>query len=199
MKPASNLIGRRYGRLTVVSRLENIKGNTNWSCLCDCGVETTAIAALLNRGDKQSCGCLQRERAGANLKTHGLSKTAAYGVWCGMVKRCSNPAARDFARYGGRGISVCDRWKDFENFYADMGAPPSGMTIERRDNDGPYSPDNCEWATRATQGANTSRVIRVVVDGKQKSLRQACADMGLKYQTILMRIYRGSSVEEALS
>jgi hypothetical protein len=115
-----------------------------------------------------------------------------------MRRRCLKETHTDYARYGGRGIKVCDRWSKFENFLADMGEPPPGMTIERVNNDGNYEPANCKWATRAEQGANRSTVRRVVIDGIEMSLRAACGHLGLKPETIYMRLHRGASVEEAL-
>lgn len=115
-----------------------------------------------------------------------------------MMRRCFDTRHSDYRRYGGRGIKVCERWQAFENFYADMGDPQPRMTLERRDNDGPYSPDNCRWATRKEQGANTSQVRRVVVDGKEMPLKEACIRLGIKPATVYMRIHRGATVEEAL-
>lgn len=114
------------------------------------------------------------------------------------MRRCYDDGGRDYRRYGGRGIVVCDRWHRFENFHADMGDLPPGMTLERVNNDGPYSPDNCKWATRAEQGANTSRVRKVSVDGTEMPLKAAAELRGLKPATVYMRIHRGATVEEAL-
>lgn len=198
MKPASQLVGWTFGRLTVKERLPNRSGNTVWRCECICGNPVTATAAQLNRSAIRSCGCLQRERTSEAATTHGKSKTRAYEVWCGMIRRCCNPKRKDYSRYGGRGILVCERWQSFETFHADMGDPPAGMTIERRDNNGNYEPGNCFWASRATQGANTARVIRVISNGRETSLRQACAEQGLSYHTVYMRVRRGATVAEAM-
>lgn len=197
MKPASELIGKRFGRLVVLARLPNIKGNTNWDCVCDCGRRVTATAVKLLHG-KESCGCLRSDRAREAVTKHGMSKTPIYGVWQGMMRRCYRESRPDFPRYGGRGIVVCDRWHEFNNFYADMGDPAPGMTIERVDNDGPYSPSNCVWAPRSVQGANTSRVIRVMVNGVEMSVRQACVALGISSTAVYMRMHRGASLEEAL-
>jgi hypothetical protein len=199
MKPASHLSGQRFGYLIVADRVwPNTKGNTRWRCRCDCGGETIVTAIQLKRGNTKSCGCLQRQRTSEAARTHGKSRTPVYGVWCGMMRRCYDEACVDYHRYGGRGIVVCERWHAFQNFYADMGDPPRGLTIERINNDGPYSPDNCKWATRAEQGANTSRVHRVQIDGVEMSLRAACEKLGLKPDTAYMRLHRGATLEEAI-
>lgn len=198
MKPASELTGNSFGGLTVKERVwPNTRGNTRWLCQCECGGETIVTAIQLRRGTK-SCGCLQRVRTSEAARTHGKSKTPVYRVWCGMTRRCSDEKREDYHRYGGRGIRVCDRWLAFENFYADMGDPPRGMTLERRDNDGPYSPDNCKWATRAEQGANTSRVRRVTIDGEEMSLKAACVKLGISPGAAYQRLHRGATIEEAI-
>lgn len=115
-----------------------------------------------------------------------------------MRRRCTNEKNADYSRYGGRGIKVCDRWQAFEHFLADMGEPPAGMTIERTDNDGDYGPGNCKWATRAEQGANTSRVRRVSIDGKEMSLKAACEKLGINPGTAYQRLHRGATIEEAI-
>lgn len=192
-----DLTGMRFGRLTVVSRVKNQCGNARWLCNCDCGGTSTVISPNLKGGRIKSCGCLRTELI-RSPKTHGKSRTRAHKIWCDMRKRCNNSKHKSFDRYGGRGISVCDRWASFENFLADMGEPPIGQTIERKNNDGPYSPENCIWASRLTQMSNTSRTIRVALDGAIVSLSEACRRLGLNYSTVAMRIYRGSSLEDAL-
>lgn len=201
MKPASQLSGARFGRLTVSHRVwPNMNGNTRWVCICDCGMEVTITAIQLrrSRGSSESCGCLRRDRTVEAVRTHGKSRTPVYTAWHGMMRRCHDDSRPDYHRYGGRGILVCEHWKTFENFYQDMGDPPKGMTLERKDNDGPYSSDNCKWATRAEQGANTSRVRRVIIGGVEMSLKAACEKIGIKPATAYMRIHRGASTEEAL-
>ncbi len=198
MKPASKLEGQRFGRLVVAERVwPNTNGNTRWRCACDCG-NVSVVTAVDLRRDTKSCGCLRKDRLLESIRTHGKSGSPVYGVWHGMMRRCYERKSKNYARYGGRGIVVCDRWHDFEKFYADMGDPPPGLTIERIDNDGSYSPGNCEWASRATQGANTSQVRRVTIDGLTMTLRAAAERHGLRPATVYQRVHRGLSIEEAL-
>ena len=155
-----NLTAQKFGRLLVIR-----KGGTytspcktavsrKWICRCDCGNITEVITAHLREGRTKSCGCLQRERISQSETTHGMSGTKVYWVWSQMRDRCSNSNSQDYRYYGGRGISVCPRWSKFENFIADMGVPPPGLTLDRINNDGNYEPDNCRWATRTVQTAN---------------------------------------------
>lgn len=133
----------RYGRWTYLA--PDVGG---WVARCDCGT-IEVVRALHGR----SCGCEQREAA----TRHGLEGTKVYNVWGSMLQRCRNPRHRAFHNYGGRGIRVCDRWLDFRNFFADMGHAPAGLTLDRINNDGHYSPENCRWATWSTQNRNKAR------------------------------------------
>lgn len=131
-------------------------------------------------------------------KTH--PRVRLYWVWAQMRDRCQNPNAKQFNDYGGRGISVCERWAEFENFEADMGARPDGSLLDRKDNDGPYSPENCRWATRKEQNSNRRNCIYVDCDGERVTLREYCRRKGIKYRPIVKRIQdRNWPIELALS
>ena len=150
MNALINIRGKRFGRLFVMSRSE-----AKWVCLCDCGSEMKAGGSHLLTGATRSCGCLRKEITISKNTTHGKSKTSEYGIWHDMIRRCTQSKNKRFKDYGGRGISVCIRWRDFTNFYADMGPRPhKTLTLDRINNDGNYEPGNCRWATRSQQARN---------------------------------------------
>lgn len=201
MKPASQLSGQRFGRLLVGERIyPNQNGNTVWSCTCDCGNTKIVTAIQLRVGRTQSCGCLRRDRTLEAVVTHGRSKTRVYEIWAGMIRRCEDASHKNYDRYGGRGIKVCERWRsNFKDFLDDMGEPPQGHTIERKNNDGNYEPNNCKWASRKDQSRNTSKSILVDLGGQTMSLPEACEAVGLRYNSVYMRMRRGMPFSDAIT
>jgi hypothetical protein len=182
-----DLTGRKFGRWTVLGRANHNDAHNKplWVCRCDCGVERLVTGGNLRSGISQSCGCLKSERTRAVHFKHGHSRAQngkrprVYTTWLGMLQRCLNPRNPGFHNYGGRGIIVCKRWHKFENFYADMGDPPDGLTLDRKDNDKGYSPQNCKWSTRLEQVHNRR-------PPKRKARRSTLAEIE-KYAATLAR------------
>jgi hypothetical protein len=136
------------------------KNRRAYVCQCDCGEVRTVLAENLTSGRQKSCGCLSRDMAkasGERSRTHGMHKSRTYGIWHGMKNRCQTSKSGAYVRYGARGVTVCERWQTFENFFADMGEAPDGLTLDRIDNTKGYEPGNCRWATWTQQAANRRR------------------------------------------
>lgn len=196
--------GTVFSRLTVLRPDPSEPGY--YVCRCECGAEKSLRGTNLRCGAIRSCGCLSRELARERIPKlsafntkHGLHKSRAYMAWNGMRDRCRNPNHRYFSHYGGRGIYVCDRWQSFENFFADMGHPPPNHTLERRDNDGPYSPDNCYWATRQEQSNNRRANRRITAFGATRTIAEWSRLTGIHHNTLTKRIEIGMAPEAALS
>jgi len=193
------LSGKIFGRLLVLEEAKD--GKVKWWCQCSCGSEPfEVIGSDLKSNHTKSCGCLHKEISANNSRIHGKHDSPTYVSWSSMKSRCYNKKIKNFYRYGGRGIKVCDRWlESFENFLEDMGERPSkDCSLDRVDNDGDYTPDNCRWATAKTQGINKSNVLVLTYKGRTLPLVVWCEELNLVYRTIHNRIYtRGYSVEEA--
>lgn len=179
--------GQRYGKLTVVSKTGKKGHNWLWRCKCDCGGQVDALASNLRSGNTTSCGCHRRNATSARRLTHGLSTTRAYSLWQNMMRRCyeaSNPA---YPNYGGRGITVCERWHDFAAFFADMGERPTGKSLDRRDNSLGYSPLNCRWATKKEQMNNKRDNVLATIDGVTQTVAQWAEQSGIPAARIRAR------------
>lgn len=194
-----DMTGLTFGRLTVQS-LDHIKKGQGaiWKCACSCGAKPLVLGAHLRRSAVVSCGCYRKENTRDRKTTHGAArvgqKTRAYMIWESMRTRCETPTSMDFKDYGGRGISVCDRWSLFENFLADMGEPTPGMTLERKGNAGNYEPGNCAWESRLAQANNTRSNVIVSAGGARMTLAQFVRENGLQYSATRMQLKRGQRV-----
>lgn len=181
LKDGEGMIGHKFGKLTVLSRqFKNKRGQAHWLCKCKCGNEKIIAGHHLRSGHTKSCGCLN--------KPHGMCGSPVYRIWQNMIKRCEkekNPAYKD---YGNRGITVCERWHDFINFYADMGDRPKGLTLERIDNNKGYSPNNCKWATMKEQSNNRRDNIIIKHKGQEFSLIKWAKLLNVKYGTLYWRL-----------
>lgn len=206
---AAHELGQRYSRLVVLAHAGRSRaGKLLWQCLCDCGSTCVAPTGALRSGNTKSCGCLSRERAAQRAyersTTHGLSGHPLYHTWSHMISRCTDPSNADFGNYGGRGISVCERWlvgqggmSGLECFIADVGDRPKGTSLDRVNNNGNYEPKNCRWASRSVQSRNKRTNIVVRVEGKKLCLKDACEAVGANYSTVQYRIRNGMSFNEA--
>lgn len=194
-----DLTGRRYGKLVVQGDggRHPTRGIRLWRCLCDCGKVTAIAAGPLNNGNSTSCGCVRLANSIAARKTHGETfggkASPEYAIWQAMLRRCLTPSHKQFPLYGGRGITVCDRWrKSFENFLADMGRKPSpSHSIDRIDNDAGYCKENCRWATQKVQVNNRRNTIVVSHQGKTRNLLDWSAALAIPYKTLHNRWKKG--------
>ena len=195
------LVGRRFGRLSVTGFSHyGLRRRTYWECLCDCGGRKVVSGSSLLRGTCKSCGCLRREAVSTVNKSHGMTGSRTYRIWCSMRARCDYPSAgKAYANYGGRGIAYDSSWRHFETFLVDMGECPSEHhSIDRIDNNGSYCKENCRWATTGEQARNTSRSVLLSTADGIKVARDIAVENGIKIETFKKRLYvYGWSVEEA--
>jgi hypothetical protein len=190
------LTGRDFGRWSVLSfHGKNAIGELLWNCRCECGTERVVKAGSLMNGRSRSCGCFHKSR----VSTHGMTGTPTFKSWDSMKQRCTNPKAPDFARYGGRGVRVCGRWlESFENFLHDMGARPTGQTLDRVDVNGDYTPENCRWATMSQQQRNKRTSSVAEFGGVTRTYAEWAEITGVNSKAIGERLRRGWAVKDAL-
>lgn len=183
--------GQRFGRLTVLGRIAVVDRRSVVLCRCDCGAYHLTRTQDLMAGNVQSCGCFQKERNIARHRTHGGEGSRLYRVWSAMRDRCNNPNCRAYKNYGGRGIAICPEWDDFAIFrdWALEKGYDSNLTIERIDNDGPYSPQNCRWATRKEQAQNRRGNIMVTFNDESMTLAEASRASGIAYNLLQYRYH----------
>lgn len=221
MGKINDLTGQKFGRLTVISYAgKNHRRYALWSCLCECGKTIIAVGSDLRSGHTQSCGCSrsdalsrynksEEKRAHTSelnkqyKKTHGMRYTRLYREWRSMINRCSSKNWRDYDNYGGRGITVCDEWKEsFESFrdWALHNGYRDDLSLDRCDVNGNYCPDNCRWITMAAQANNTRRSLYLEFNGEKKTVKEWALELGLNYNTLHSRVTtKGWSAEKALT
>ena len=199
-----NLTGERFGKLVAIKTIgKNKNGGYLWQCKCDCGNEIIANVGNLKNGHTKSCGCLRVDRCKTNFTKHGLEHTRLYGIWSDMRLRCYDEKNIAYHRYGGRGITICDEWKnDVKAFYdwATANGYKDSLTIDRIDNDGNYCPENCRWATVKEQASNRRSNILVTHNGKTQTMKKWANEVGTPYKVVWARMQKlGWSAERALT
>lgn len=211
IRDPSRMIGKKYGMLTVIKRIDDKicpKGNheTRYECICDCGNTTSVYGNYLRSGHTKSCGCYNNNRLVSMNKTHGISGSRLYNVWKGIRGRCNNPNNKSYKNYGGRGIKLCDEWDDYENFHDwaydngyDESAKHGECTIERIDVNGDYCPENCRWATNKEQSSNKRNNHLITLDGVVHTLSQWCEIYDIKQSTVRQRLKNGWTEKDALT
>lgn len=200
------MVGSRFGRLVVIEKAPGpVSGDTRWLCRCDCGATKAVRGHKMRSGRTTSCGCFFRDQLAKRKTTHGATRhgriTKEYNSWCDMLKRCTNPSCISYPRYGGRGISICERWAgSFENFLADMGPRPEGTTLDRKDNDGNYEPGNCRWATKLQQARNTRTNRFITWGGVSRTIAEWAELLPVSAATLGQRINKlGWPIDRAMT
>lgn len=188
--------GQKYNFLTVLCRLRKQGHNWVWSCLCDCGAKTEVLGSNIRSGNTKSCGCHKGQAISKAMTIHGKSGTRCHWLWQNMMRRCYDAKNPAFGNYGGRGITVCARWHEFETFYADMGERPAGHSLDRIENQFGYSLENCRWATRTDQARNTRANVMITRDGQTKTLAEWAELTGIPYSRLHARRRLGWGDEE---
>lgn len=195
-----NLTGKVFGRLTVLKYAGRVGGAMIWLVSCECG-KTKTIAANRLRSGTKSCGCLHSEVMKKRNTTHGKRRYPEYSVWAGMIKRCESKNEKCYPDYGGRGITVCERWRNsFQSFFDDMGPRPSPKhEIDRIDTNGNYEPSNCRWIIRLANSRNKRSNHLLELQGEVHCITEWEDILGLKRGTIDGRIRNGWSAERAIT
>lgn len=201
----NDITGQRFGRLTALRFVPDDSEYSKFLCLCDCGTEKLIATQSLIRSYTVSCGCFGRQHRVGKSTIHGYGKSGkdrspTYSSWASMMDRCEWGGHKImYSKYGARGIKVCSEWHDFNNFISDMGERPKGTSIDRINNSLGYFKGNCRWATSKQQALNTTRTIKVLVDGKIEVFHELCERLGLSKKAIRSRaVRRGNNYVEAL-
>ena len=203
MAERSRLEGRKFNRLTVLSFAGMDGRYSSFLCECQCGTRKIIRGTNLTHGGVVSCGCWKKERGktqGEGQRRHGQCGSRTYKSWHSMKMRCNNPNSSGWELYGGRGVSICNRWlESFENFYADMGDRPENTSLDRINPNGNYEPSNCRWATPKQQSRNSRNTVKVQWKGEERLLVELCEELGIDVRRTYSRIHRGVPINEAVS
>jgi hypothetical protein len=195
----NNLVGNRFGNLLVISRAPNAGKATKWLCLCDCGKIKSIRALLLVTNKTVSCGCYRKKVCKKMFSNHGMSNSSEYSVWQAMKRRCYDKNNKYYDRYGGRGVTVCDRWvNSFENFYSDMGKRPKNYSIDRIDVNGNYSPENCKWSDSIEQANNKSTNSKYLYGEENLTISQWARKAQISPMALRQRLNGGIPLPWAL-
>lgn len=196
------MIGNRYGRLVVIERAPSQHGHAMWICKCDCGSVTHPIGGSdLRGGEVQSCGCLHKEFLAKARTSHGMKGTRLYRIWQNMKNRCQTPSVPCYETYGGRGITVCEEWQhDFLPFHswAMANGYADDLTLDRKDSNGNYCPENCRWVSRKAQANNFRKNVILEINGEKHTIAEWADISGIKYTTIYQRRLRGWTDDDLL-
>lgn len=195
--------GQVFGRLTVIKRAEvRTKNGAVWECKCECGKTVNVLAYNLANGNSKSCGCFSRERT----RKHGfcsssvIDESGTYHVWEALKQRTTKPNCKAYKNYGGRGIKIDPRWENFENFLLDMGVRPHGTSLDRIDNNGDYTPENCKWSTRIEQNSNKRDNFFIEYKGEKMTISELSRRTGVGISRLRHRIVvQGLTVDESLT
>jgi len=189
-----DLIGKQFSRVFVIREVELRKfksGNcTQYLCRCDCGTEFKVLGSSLTSGNTKSCGCYARELVSEKSRKHGMHGTRTYRIWQAMLNRCRNKNVPNYNDYGGRGVTVCDEWLSFENFFEDMGEPLEDQSIDRIDNNGDYELNNCKWSTMKEQGRNKRNNRIIELNGKSMCLAAWAEELNIDQASLRERLDR---------
>lgn len=193
--------GLIFGRLTVIREADKVKNKPNrFLCQCSCGNQRIVLGYHLRSGHTISCGCFRKEVTGNRAFKHGDSHTPTHNLWLNMRDRCNNKLNKSYSYYGGRGISVCERWNDYSLFVEDMGYKPNGLELDRIDNNKDYCKENCQWSSRKQQMRNQRRSVILEYKGESIQMNDLADRFGINKHTFKSRIcILGWSVEDAIS
>lgn len=196
-----DLTGMRSGHIVAISyNTKTDNGGCKWNVRCDCGEEFVVWAEQVTRQRTKQCRKCRNKLISVMRSTHGQRKSTTYSTWSQMIDRCTNPKSGNWDNYGGRGITICNQWKDsFENFLKDMGERPEGKTIDRKNNDGNYEPENCHWASATEQGNNRRTNKTITFNGKSQTFSEWGRELGIDKTLIRQRVLSGWPVEKVLS